>query len=86
MAKLFGYSIYYRRNYVDSVSAKTKAQAISIAKRELGDRMGEDPKQITAEKHTKMSSYNQNPSLPKGKFIPCKAVKINSNGSVSVRL
>ena len=27
-----------------------------------------------------------NPSLPKGKFIPCKAVKINSNGSVSVRL
>lgn len=27
-----------------------------------------------------------NPGVPKGKFIPCKAVKINSNGSVSVRL
>ena len=32
------------------------------------------------------SSKKTNPSLPKGKFIPCKAVKINSNGSVSVRL
>jgi hypothetical protein len=32
------------------------------------------------------ASRRSNPSLPKGKFIPCKAVKINSNGSVSVRL
>lgn len=26
-----------------------------------------------------------NPSLPKGKFISCKAVKFNRNGSVSIK-
>lgn len=27
----------------------------------------------------------ENPSIPKNKFIPCKAVKINSNGSISIK-
>jgi hypothetical protein len=37
-------------------------------------------------RHMLIRDLRDNPSLPKGKFIPCKAVKINSNGSVSVRL
>ena len=27
----------------------------------------------------------KNPSVPKNKFIKCKAVKINSNGSISIK-
>jgi hypothetical protein len=27
-----------------------------------------------------------NPSVPKGKFIKCKAVKFNKNGSISIKV
>lgn len=84
-----GYSIYYKRNYVGSLNAKDKKQAISKAKKdyEIGSRLGGDPKAITAEKHSKASSYNYpNPSKPKkGTWIKAKAIKFNKNGSVSIK-
>lgn len=32
-----------------------------------------------------LREISKNPSLPKGKFISCKAVKFNKNGSVSIK-
>ena len=75
------YSIYYNGFHTGTVEAKTKKQALYKAVRDADDivqRLGADKSKLAAKKVS-------NPSIPKGRFIPCKAVKFNRNGAVSIK-
>ncbi len=68
------------RNFTGLAGAKKDAKA--IAKGGVDARvMDKDSGKVYIE----YKAPKTNPSLPKGRFIPCKAVKFNKNGSISIK-